>query len=119
MTLPAARVADGYGYQAIDPFARTKMDSGTARQRRRFVSVPTNVTAKLRLSTLQLGIFEAFFWDDLNAGVSWFTMPLYNGRGKNVTRVRITEAPSTAGTESPDIWDVSLKLETMTFRGNT
>lgn len=95
------------------------MDSGTARQRRRFVSVPTNVTAKLRLSTAQLGTFETFFWDQINAGVSWFNMPLYNGRGKRTVRVRITEAPATAGTDSPDQWDVSLKLETMAFRGNT
>lgn len=114
-TLPAARVGDGYGYQPVDPFARTKMDSGSARQRRRFVSVPTNVTAKLRLTTVQLGIFESFFWNDINAGVSWFVMPLFNGRGKNAVRVRITEAPSTAGTESPDYWDVSLKLETMSL----
>ncbi|MGE7136224.1 hypothetical protein ACQKIE_01170 [Luteibacter sp. NPDC031894] len=118
-SLPAARVGDGYGYQPIDPFARTKMDSGSARQRRRFVSVPTNVTARIRLSTAQLATWESFFWNDLNAGVSWFMMPLNNGQGKNAVRVRITEAPSTAGTESPDVWDVSLKLETMSFRSLT
>jgi len=112
-TLPAARVGDGYGYQPVSPFARTNMDSGLARQRRRFVSVPTNVTAKFRLTTAQLGIFETFYWNTINAGVSWFVVPLINGRGKNSVRARITEAPAVAGTESPDTWDVSLKLETL------
>ncbi|URL59626.1 hypothetical protein IM816_05885 [Luteibacter flocculans] len=113
--LPAVRVGDGYGYQPVSPFARTNMDSGLARQRRRFVSVPTTVTAKLRLTTTQLGTFESFFWNDLNAGVSWFVVPLVNGRGMNSVRARITEAPATAGTESPDVWDVSLKLETLSL----
>lgn len=107
------RVGDGYGYQPVSPFARTNMDSGLARQRRRFVSVPTTVTAKLRLSTAQLGTFESFFWNTLNGGASWFVVPLINGMGKNAVRARITEAPSTSGTESPNVWDVSIKLETL------
>lgn len=111
--LPAFRVGDGYGYQPVTPFARTNMDSGLARQRRRFVSVPTNVTGKLRLTTEQLGIFESFFWDDIGGGSAWFVVRLANGRGMNAVRARFTEAPQTAGTESPDYWDVSAKLETL------
>lgn len=113
-SLPVCRI-DGYGYQSASPFARTNMDSGLARQRRRFVSTPANVTATWRLTQTQLGTFESFVKNDLQAGVAWFMVPLPNGQGLTTVRARFTEAHQVASAGSPQMFDVACKLETLSF----
>ena len=114
-TLPACRVGDGYGYKPEDAFSRTNMDSGYARQRRRFTSTPTAVTGKWRLTTAQLGYFERFWKRDIMDGAAWFVVRLTNGRGTNAVRARFTEAYQVTGTDSPDVFDVAGKLETFSL----
>ena len=114
-SLPACRVGDGYGYKLVEAFARTNMDSGYARQRRRFVSTPTAVTAKWRFTNAQLGVFEAFWVHDIQDGSAWFTVRLQNGQGMNAVRARFTEGYQVSGTDSPDVFDVSCKLETLSM----
>jgi len=113
-SLPACRV-DGYGYQYVAPFARTDMDGGLARQRRRFVSTPANVTVSWRLTQAQLATFESFVRNDLQAGVAWFTVRLPNGQGLTPVRARLTEPYQVSSAGRPDIFDVSCKLETLSF----
>lgn len=113
--LPACRVGDGYGYKPVEAFARTNMDSGYARQRRRFTSTPVQVTGKWRFTKAQLGEFERFWEHDILDGSAWFTVRLTNGRGTNAVRARFTEAYQVTGTDSPDVFDVAGKLETLSF----
>ena len=56
-TLPPP-VVTGYSYRRKEQFIRTDMDSGLARQRRRFQIVPTHVNVTWRFSGLQLALFE-------------------------------------------------------------
>ena len=113
--LPACRVGDGYGYKPVDAFARTNMDSGYARQRRRFVSTPTAVTVKWRFSIEELGVFESFWANEILDGASWFTVRLPNGQGINAVRARFTEGYQVTGTDSPGYFDVTGKLETLSL----
>ena len=115
--LPAPRL-DQYSYQAVSPFTRSDMDSGTARQRRRFVSTPTRITAGWRLSSAQLQVFEDFVSEVLDGGVLWFQLPLASARGLQPTLARLIEPPRIASAGAPQIWDVTATLETMTLRGN-
>ena len=113
-SLPVCRM-DGYGYQYTSAFTRTDMDGGLARQRRRFVSTPAAVTATWRLTRDQLGTFESFVLHDLQAGVAWFTVRLPNGQGLTSVRARLTEPYQVASAGRPDLFDVSCKLETLSF----
>lgn len=114
--LPAPRL-DNYSYQAVSPFTRSNMDSGSARQRRRFVSTPTQVTVGWRLTTDQLRVFEDFLADDLGGGALWFQLPLAGGAGLQSVRARCIEPPRIASAGAPQIWDISIMLETLALRG--
>lgn len=80
--------AEGYGYKPGDPNARTNMDSGTQRIRRRFISVPTDVTVQTALNPAQLAIFEAWWANSAFAGSATVLLPITNGAG--TTSVRCT-----------------------------
>lgn len=113
--LPACRVGDGYGYKPGESFARTNMDSGYARQRRRFVSTPTAVTVKWRFTTAELGVFERFWNNEIQDGAAWFSVRLPNGQGMTAVRARFTEVYQVSGTDSPGAFDVAGKLETLSM----
>jgi hypothetical protein len=102
---------DGYGYKKTPSFARTQMDAGNARQRRRFLSTPTMVTVKFRVSTAKLAIFETFFEDSLDDGAAWCLMPLYNGQGKSMVQARFTDTPQVNRVQDSDFYDVAAQME--------
>ena len=115
-SLPAPRF-DGYSIAQTAAFTRSNMDSGTARQRRRFVSTPKQITVSWRVTTSQLKTFEDFFSDDLVEGTLWFTVPMASGAGLVSVLARFTEPPKEAGAGDPNLWDISGTLETMSLRG--
>jgi hypothetical protein len=114
-TLPAPLVGSDYNYKGVDPFSRTNMDGGIARQRRRFQSTPTNIAATWLFTTAQLATFESFVKNEINAGTSWFVVPLINGQGKNPVRARFTETHQVNGTDKPTLFQVQAKLETLSM----
>lgn len=110
--LPAPRIA-GYNYQDVDPCARTQMDAGNRRVRRRFITTPTDVNVQFRVSQAQLASFETFRAGPIQAGQAWYTMPLINGQGINQVRARMTGVPQTAGVDgATDYFDVTFAVET-------
>ncbi len=112
-TLPAPRVS-GYGYKETPSFMRTTMDSGQARQRRRFITTPTAVTAQFRLTGAQLATFEAWFKDALYDGQAWAMIPVVNGLGVNAVRARFTDTPRVSGVDgASDVFDISATIETL------
>lgn len=72
---------EGYAFQAVSPMQRTEMQSGRARQRRRFTSVPTMASVAWILSDVQAQLFEAWFEDALKSGSEWFDCPLKTPEG--------------------------------------
>jgi hypothetical protein len=91
-TLPDPR-ASGYGIQPVTPYARTDMDNGAARQRRRFTSLPSHVSVTWRFTHTQHAIFEGFLAYEINLGTDWFAVGLLNGMGVNQVRARFMEDP--------------------------
>ncbi|MEE4464966.1 hypothetical protein V2S84_23080 [Azotobacter chroococcum] len=67
---------DSYGFEAVSPMVRSDLQSGRARQRRRYTSVPTMASVSWLMTDLQARMFEAWFEEVLISGSEWFEMPL-------------------------------------------
>lgn len=71
---------------------RTEMNSGRARQRRRFLSVPTTMPATWRLSSRLATVFEGFYEHDLKDN-EWFLMDIPTPQGMIEHEVRFINSP--------------------------
>ncbi len=101
-----------HSLKAASPFRRTPLESGRARQRRLFSSVPTNAnTAEIICDSGQAAAFEAWFRDALNDGVEWFGMLRQTPIGRERLIARFTamyEGPTMVGTR---YWKYTCPLE--------
>lgn len=109
--LPAPMAA-GYSYQPQAPFIRTNMDTGLARQRRRFISIPTQISVTWTLDQEGLALFEAFVHYDLLDGLCWFSAVVINGMERQSVKARMIGAFKVDNVE-PGAWRVSATLETI------
>lgn len=103
---------EGYGMQTVSPLQRTQMDSGRARQRRRFTSVPTIVSVSWTMSDPEAALFESWFRHTIMDGAAWFECPLqtpYGGLDHYTARFTdIYEGPNLLGLSS---WRFSAEIE--------
>lgn len=58
----------------VQPFMRTQMASGRARQRRLFQNVPTVASFSWIFNDTEALIFEAWFRDEIHDGTDWFNV---------------------------------------------
>lgn len=72
---------EGYGVEPMDSILRTDMESGPARQRRRYTQVPTRIPVRWRFTAWQFAVFEGWFVSRAKAGGEWFTISLLGGLG--------------------------------------
>ena len=81
-TLPAPMVA-GYALNPVDMTARTEMEAGPARVRRRSSARVDMVPVRWSMTDAQMAIFRAWFDAPFlgNAGASWFSVNLLLGEG--------------------------------------
>lgn len=70
--------------------ARTDMEAGAGRARRRFRGAPTRIALRWLLTEAQFAVFEA--WWSLTAldGTAWQDMPVLNGCGVSSVSARFT-----------------------------
>lgn len=102
----------GYGLKHISPLTRTQMTSGRARQRRRYISTPTNASVKWLFKTDgQAQLFEAWFRDTLSDGVAWFLMRLKTPVGIKFYKCRFTDIYDGPTLLKPGRWQFSATLE--------
>lgn len=104
---------EGYDIKHVSPLLRTDMQSGRARQRRRFTNVPSMVTlAWIFVNDSQAAAFEAWFRDQLNDGTEWFNMPLKTPVGLTNYVCRFTDdvydGPTLVGVSA---WRIRSRLE--------
>ena len=90
--LPAPLLS-GYGLKQQSNLLRTKMDSGHARVRRRFKSVPTIMTATWRCKNTDASAFEGFVIHALQGGAAWFLMNILTPQGMFLHEVRFITSP--------------------------
>ena len=108
---------EGYGLQSVQPFARTSMATGRARQRRTSTNVPTMVDVSWILAPEESAIFEAWFREVINDGADWFNCELrtpLDGRdnpGTSPYECRFTEMYSGPVPVGAFEWRISAKLE--------
>jgi len=108
---------EGYGLQPVQPFARTPMATGRAKQRRTFTNVPTMADVSWIMTPEQTVLFEAWFRDAINDGADWFNCELrspLDGRdnpGTSQYECRFTEMYSGPAPVGAFEWRISAQLE--------
>jgi hypothetical protein len=104
----------GYALQHVSPMIRTEMQSGRARQRRTFTSVPSSVSVTFLFTTQgQAQLFEGWFRDDLGAGdgANFFSMKLQTPLGIMDYECRFTDIYSGPTLVAFDKWQYTATLE--------
>ena len=106
-------VQQGYALQHVSPMTRTDMQSGRARNRRTFTSVPSGVSVAWIFTKVEAQLFEGWFRDSLGAsdGASWFTMTLDTPLGLYPYDCRFTEIYSGPTPVAFNKWQFTATLE--------
>lgn len=103
-------IRDGYEFTPTNKIRRTEMDSGRARQRIEFDSVPTFVTVTWLFTGPQATLFDA--WADQVAGVDWFQFPIWTPLRYDDEEVRFTQSPTgPSPIQGSGMWTYSAQLE--------
>lgn len=108
-TLPLPLV-DGYGLTPQEAVLRTDMESGPARQRRRFRQTPTRISVRWLFSETQFALFEAWYKFHADEGGQWFEITLLGGLGLLPHESRFTRQFE-AQLISARRWEVKGELE--------
>lgn len=108
-TLPLPSV-EGYGLTPQEAVLRTDMESGPARQRRRFRQTPTRITVRWLFSEFEFAIFEAWYKYHADEGGQWFEIILTGGLGLLAHEARFTRQFE-AQLMSARRWQVKSELE--------
>lgn len=109
-TLPLP-LQEGYGMQVGSPLQRTEMESGRARQRRKFSNVPTIIDVVWMMTEGQAQLFEAWFRFSIKDGAEWFECPLRTPMGLKQYVARFTDIYSGPALVGGSYWRFSARIE--------
>lgn len=110
-TLPLPQ-RDAYEIRHVSPFMRSELDTGRARQRRKYTTTPSNIRVKF-IFTAQQGItFEEWFNDVLTDGASWFNILLRTESWFEDFECRFMEMYDGPALKGRDHWEFTAELET-------
>lgn len=102
----------GYAAQVVQPFIRTELTSGRARQRRRFSSVPVEYTVNWTFtSDNEAALFEAWFRYKINDGAEWFNCKMKTPLGLGNYVCRFTEMYDGSRLVGTCGWGISARIE--------
>jgi hypothetical protein len=107
--LPAPGVS-GYSLAPQENVIRTDMESGPARQRRRFTREATTINLTFLFNRTQMGVFEYWFNNDAQHGAAWFNISLANGAGITTVQARFV-GPYKATARPGLFFDVTAEVE--------
>lgn len=112
VTLPTP-LRSNYALRATDPTARSDMESGPARVRRRFTASPDQVSLSYRFTAAQMAIFRAFWESDFAHGAAWVNLPIVDGRSADIVYLecRPTTGKFSATPVSASCWTVEFEVE--------
>jgi hypothetical protein len=103
-------LVEGYALTPQEAVLRTDMESGPARQRRRFRQTPTRITVRWLFSEFEFALFEAWYKYHADEGAQWFQITLLGGLGLLPHQARFT-SQFEAGLMPGQLWDVKGVLE--------
>jgi hypothetical protein len=109
-------VIPGYAIEPQDPIARTDMEAGPARHRRRWTTTPTVFQATFVFTRYELAIFEGWFVHVADEGAAWFNIPLLSGLGVVLHEARFRSpyraVPNNGGgTVNSELFTVTVAME--------
>lgn len=102
---------EGYDINHAQPFFRTTMVSGRARQRRKFTSVPSMINVSLLCDGAQAQAFEAWFRDAIHDGADWFNAIIKTPLGLHRHACRFVDMYSGPKQTGKSLWRFSATLE--------
>lgn len=103
---------EGYSLKTVQPFLRTEMASGRAKQRRSFTSVPTMVSVSWVFDNdLDAANFEVWFKVKAMDGAAWFNCPLKTPMGAKPYVCRFAEMYEGPTPYGLCAWRVTAQLE--------
>jgi hypothetical protein len=111
-TLPKPSMRQ-YSLTPVNNLLRTEMESGPARTRRRYISVPIDVRVVWHLTLAELAAFQAFYRDAIYDGAGWFLMPVVMGDGEAQRKARFKEPYQADTVANEHCWRVTATLEVM------
>lgn len=109
-TLPPPNI-DGYGVSPDDNIGRTDMESGAARQRRRFIDVPSKINVSWDMSNYQMAVFEGWQKWEAREGAAWFNIDLKSGLGFTNHIARFVGQYNAVPIRRGLAWSVTAELE--------
>lgn len=101
---------EGYSIRPDEAIIRTDMESGPARQRRRYTQTPSKISVRWIMNPEQFCLFEAWYKYHAKEGAEWFVITLLGGIGLTEQDARFTqqfEASLIAGR----LWQITSELE--------
>jgi len=101
----------GRSYQLQSPLLRSDLESGRARQRRRFTNVPMGAKINWLFNDSEGQLFEVWWRDQLVDGSLWFECPLDTPIGFQDYTCRFTGVYSGPSRVGPNLWAYSAELE--------
>ncbi len=117
MTLPVwpgpDLLVDGFSRSPADPAARTKMDSGRTRVRRRHRVFPVSLQGTFLLRDAEYRVCVQFMEDTLNGWSSPFLLTIRDRKGVRQSRVQFAAPPAEALQSKLGIWQLDVQLETL------
>lgn len=101
----------GYEVNHASPLIRTELQSGRARQRRRYTSVPSTATVTFNFTQPQAQVFEGWFRWTLADGTEWFNVTLRTPLGLMPYECRFANMYTGPQLVGVDRWQVQATLE--------
>ena len=108
--LPYEPIRSTYNLVHQDDNARTSMDVGPQRVRRRFTDTTHIVAVEWHWTALEFEYFRAFYEDDLQAGALWFDISLFTGSEYQTKRCRFM-GPFDSNDRGYQHWTVRAQME--------
>ena len=103
---------EGYGLTPVSPLMRTDMQSGRAKQRRRYQSTPTQAPINwIFTQPGQASLFEQWYQHVLMDGVLWFNMKLRTPEGVKFYKCRFIDIYQGGELDGPNYWRYSAEVE--------
>ena len=100
----------GYSIKPDDAIIRTDMESGPARQRRRFSQTPSKIAVRWVMNQEQFSLFEAWYKFHAKEGAEWFDIQLLGGLGLLEQEARFIQQFE-AGLYKGLLWEITAELE--------
>jgi hypothetical protein len=101
----------GYGVNHVSPLMRSELQSGRARQRRKYTSVPSIASVSWLFTQSQAQAFESWFRWEIVDGAEWFNATLSTPMGLQPYECRFVDMYSGPELVGINLWRFTANLE--------